>query len=75
MSTLTYTLSSDIHIKKASKQLIETKTLLRLGTNMSKFICKKIEINSAIVKNHEQIMHLTETSIGFILVSTSACTE
>ena len=40
-----------------------------------KLIVRIVKMNSAIVKNHEQIMHLTETSSGFKLVSESACTK
>ena len=34
-----------------------------------------VQINSVIAKNHEKIMHLTETFIGFILGSEAPCTE
>ena len=34
-----------------------------------------VKLNSAIAKNYEKSMHLTETSSGFMLESESACTE
>ena len=47
----------------------------RLGTTISSLVVKIVKTNSAVAKNHEKLMHLTELSNEFILGSESSCTE